>query len=352
VDNLADQGIGWELNKQLNIGLDLNLINNRINFTYNYYRKNTSDLLFNVRVPRASGFSNVQTNIGELKFWGHEFSVSAANIQGTDFKWNTDFNISFDRNQVVSMGTANTKLFTGPGSGLIGGSHVTMAGQPVGMLYGMVHEGVYDNQAEFDSSPKHSTSQVGTAKFRDVNGDGIITVDDATIIGNPHPDFIYGMTNTLQYKNFDFSVTVSGSSGNDVLRGSEQTLTNLDGVFNVLANVKDRWRSPENPGSGRYGSLANGTTYLERDWWGSQMLYDASHLYINNITLGYNLTKLKPSFLRSVRVYGSIQNAHVFTDYPGGNPQVGQSQASTMLGIDGGSYPVPRTSTIGVNIGF
>lgn len=352
VDNLADQDIGWELNKQLNIGLDLNLLADRISFTYNYYHKNTSDLLFNVRVPRASGFSNVQTNIGELKFWGHEFSVSATNVEQTDFRWTTDFNISFDRNQVVSMGTANTKLFTGPGSGLIGGSHVTMAGQPIGMLYGMAHEGVYDNQAEFDSSPKHSTSQVGTAKFRDVNGDGIITVDDATIIGNPHPDFIYGMTNMLQYKNFDFSLTVSGSSGNDVLRGSEQTLTNLDGVFNVLANVKDRWRSPENPGSGRYGSLANGTTYLERDWWGSQMLYDASHLYINNITLGYNLGKLKPSFLRSVRVYGSIQNAHVFTDYPGGNPQVGQSQASTMLGIDGGSYPVPRTSTIGVNIGF
>jgi TonB-dependent starch-binding outer membrane protein SusC len=352
VDNLADQRLGWETNKQFNIGLDLNLFQDRVRFTYNYYRTNTSDLLFNVRVPRASGFANIQTNIGELKFWGHEFSVSSANIQQEGFSWTTDFNISFDRNQVVAMGTRNANLITGPGSGLIGGSHITTVGQPVGMLYGMMHEGVYDNQAEFDRSPKHSTSQVGTAKFRDTNGDGIITVDDATIIGSPHPDFIFGMTNMVQVKSFDVALTLSGSYGNEVLRGAEQTLTNLDGVFNVLANVQDRWRSPENPGSGRYGSLAAGTTYLERDWWGTQMLYDASHLYINNITLGYRVPEANTGFLRSLRVYGSIQNAFVFTSYPGANPQVSQSQASTELGIDGGSYPVPRTFTLGVNIGF
>ncbi|MEX2592873.1 MAG: TonB-dependent receptor [Anditalea sp.] len=352
VDNLADQEIGWESNKQFNIGVDLNLLNDRIDFTYNYYHKTTSDLLFNVRVPQASGFSNIQTNIGELQFWGHEFSVGSSNIQKKDFTWTTDFNISFDRNQVMSMGTRTSELITGPGSGLIGGSHITTEGQPIGMLYGMIHEGVYNNQEEFDNSPKHSTSQVGTAKFRDVNGDEVITVDDATIIGNPHPDFIFGMTNRIQYRDFDFSVTLSGTYGNDVLRGSEQTLTNLDGVFNVLSNVKDRWRSPEEPGSGRYGSLAAGTTYLERDWWGSQMLYDASHLYINNITLGYRFSLHDKSFFRNLRVYGSVQNAHVFTDYPGANPQVSQSQASTGLGIDGGSYPVPRTYTLGVNIGF
>lgn len=352
VDNLADQEIGWESNTQYNIGVDLNLLKDRINFTYNYYHKKTSDLLFNVRVPQASGFSNIQTNIGELQFWGHEFSIGSSNINKTYFTWTTDFNISFDRNQVMSMGTRTSELITGPGSGLIGGSHITKEGEPIGMLYGMVHEGVYANQQEFDSSPKHSTSQVGTAKFRDVNGDEIITVDDATIIGNPHPDFIFGMTNRIQYKNFDLSVTLSGTYGNEILRGSEQTLTNLDGVFNVLSNVKDRWRSPEDPGSGRYGSLAAGTTYLERDWWGSQMLYDASHLFINNITIGHRVALPDPGFLRNLRVYGSIQNAHVFTNYPGGNPQVSQSQASTGLGIDGGSYPVPRTYTLGLNIGF
>lgn len=352
VDNLADQGIGWENNKQYNIGVDINFLNDRLSFVYNYYQKYTTDLLFNIRVPRASGFSNIQTNIGDLKFWGHEIAIVSSNIKKSDFSWTTDFNISFDRNRVTSMGTRTSELITGPGSDLIGGSHITKEGQPIGMLYGMIHEGVYTNQADFDASPKHSTSQVGTAKFRDVNQDGVITVEDATIIGNPHPDFIFGMTNSLQYKNFDFSVTLSGTYGNEILRGAEQTLTNLDGVFNVLANVKDYWRSPENPGSGRYGSLAAGTTYLERDWWGTQMLYDGSHLSINNVTVGYNIPVANSNFFRRFRVYGSVQQLHVFTNYPGSNPQVSLSQASTGLGIDGGSYPVPRTYTLGLNIGF
>jgi TonB-linked SusC/RagA family outer membrane protein len=353
VDNLADRNLGWETNKQLNLGLDLNLFSNRINISYNYYNKITSDLLFNVRVPRASGFSNIQTNIGELEFWGHEFSVNTSNIRNDNFTWTTDFNISFDQNEVISMGTSTSSLITGPGSGLIGGSHITTEGQPVGMLYGMIHEGVYINQADFDSSPQHTTSQVGTAKFQDTNGDGIITVGDATIIGNPHPDFIFGLTNMMEYKNFDLSMTISGTYGNDILRGGEQTLTNLDGVFNVLSNVSDRWRSPEDPGSGRYGSLAAGSTYLERDLWGTQFLYDGSFLKVNNITLGYRFAELDSnSFLKDLRIYGSVQNVHTFTNYPGSNPEVSLSSASTGRGIDGGSYPVPRTFTLGVNVGF
>jgi len=352
VDNLADQGIGWENNEQYNFGLDINFFDDRLGLIYNYYQKYTTDLLFNIRVPRASGFSNIQTNIGDLKFWGHEISLVSSNIKKTGFTWDTDFNVSFDRNLVTSMGTRTAEIITGPGSGLIGGSHITKEGEPIGMLYGMIHQGVYKNQADFDGSPKHSTSQVGTAKFKDVNQDGVITVEDATIIGNPHPDFVFGLTNRVQYRDFDFAVTVSGTYGNEILRGAEQTLTNLDGVFNVLANVSDYWRSPENPGSGRYGSLAAGTTYLERDWWGTQMLYDGSHISINNVTVGYNLPVANSDFFRRFRVYGSVQNLHVFTNYPGSNPQVSLSQSSTGLGIDGGSYPVPRTYTLGLNIGF
>jgi len=352
VDNLADQYIGWENNKQYNVGLDIHFLNDRLGLTYNFYQKYTTDLLFNVRVPRASGFNTTNTNIGDLKFWGHEISIFSSNIKREDFSWETDFNLSFDRNVVTSMGTRTAEIITGPGSDLIGGSHITKEGEPIGMLYGMVHEGVYVNQEDFNNSAKHSTSEVGTAKFRDVNQDGEITVDDATIIGNPHPDFVFGMTNRIQYRNFDFSMTISGSYGNQILRGAEQTLTNLDGVFNVLANVKDHWRSPDNPGSGRYGSLAAGTTYLERDWWGTQMLYDGSHISINNVTVGYNIPVSKTQFLRRFRVYGSVQQLHVFTNYPGSNPQVSLNSSSTGLGIDGGSYPVPRTFTLGLNIGF
>src|SRR5690606_26062763 len=110
--------------------------------------------------------------------------------------------------------------------------------------------------------------------------------------------------------------------------------TNLDGVFNVLADVKDYWRSPENPGSGRYGSLAAGTTYLERDWWGTQMLYDGSHIAINNVTVGYNIPVTNSDFFRRIRVYASVQKLHEDTDYPSSNPQVSLSQSSTVQGID------------------
>lgn len=147
-----------------------------------------------------------------------------------------------------SIGNHSSSLKTGPGSGLIGRSHLTIEEEPVGMLYGMVHLGVYKNQEEFENSPKHSTSQVGTAKFADTNNDGVITVDDATIIGNPHPDLVFGMTQNINFKNFDFSISASGTYGNDILRGSEQTLANWDGVFNVFADIENRWRSPENPG--------------------------------------------------------------------------------------------------------
>src|SRR5690606_10783598 len=209
VDNLADQYIGWENNKEYNLGVDINFFNDRLGLTYNFYQKYTTDLLFKVPVPRASGFSNTNTNIGDLKFWGHEISIFSSNIKRKNFSWDTDFNLSFDRNLVTSMGTRTSEIITGPGSDLIGGSHITKEGQPIGMLYGMDHEGVYVNQADFDRSPKHSSSQVGTAKFRDVNQDGEITVEDATIIGNPHPDFVFGMTNRIQYKAFDFSMTLS-----------------------------------------------------------------------------------------------------------------------------------------------
>ena len=353
VDNLADQNLGWESNEEYNIGLDLNLLNDRVEVTYNYYRKNTNDLLYNVRVPQASGFSNIQTNIGELKFWGHEFSVRTANIESDNLTWRTNFNISFDRNEVVSLGTQNASLVSGYGSGIMTGSNITKVGEPIGMIYGMTFEGQYQSQEDLENSATHTTSQVGTVKYRDTNGDGVITWADATIIGNPYPDFSFGMVNTVRYQSLDLSVAISGAYGNEVIRGAEQSLTNLDGVFNVLSDVKYRWRSPQDPGRGRYGSVASGTTFPERDMWGTQFLYDASHLTIQNITLGYTIPTSSMTFLSRLRLYGSVQRAYIFTNYPGPNPQVSYSGgASTARGIDYSSYPVPRIYSFGVNVGF
>lgn len=353
-NNLGDEGLGWEKKRQLNIGGDIYLFNDRIQLTYNYYSTNTSDLLFNVAVPKSSGFTNMQTNIGELKMWGHEIAISTFNIQRDNLTWNTNFNISFDRNKTVSLATKETSLFHGMQNyGFF--SHRSQVGQPIAMFYGAIQDGVYINQQDFDSSPKHESSQVGTIKFRDLNGDGVITFpEDYTTIGSPWPDFTFGMTNRINYRSFDASVVIAGSYGNEILAHHENWTTNLDGVFNVLEEVKGRWKSPEDPGEGKYGSVQQGTTFLERDRWHTRYIKDGSFLSFKNITLGYTLPLNENGPISRIRVYGSVQNAFIITNYSGPNPEVNtrSNSSGSTPGIDENSYPIPRTVSIGANISF
>ncbi|MCA6433793.1 MAG: TonB-dependent receptor, partial [Cytophagales bacterium] len=242
-NNLGDQNLGWENNKQFNIGADFNLFKDRVQVTYNYYTRNSTELLYNVPVPVSSGFSNIQTNIGELKFWGHEIGVNAEVLQRRKLKWNTNFNISFDRNRTEALATQNGFLPSGIRL-YIFDSHRTQVGQPIAQFYGAVHNGVYRDQADFNASPKDPSSVVGSVKFRDLNGDGKISFpEDMTFIGNPWPKFTFGWTNNLTYGNFNLSVTMAGSYGNQILAFHENWTTNLDGVFNVLDEVKNRWKS-------------------------------------------------------------------------------------------------------------
>src|SRR5690606_29340440 len=159
---------------------------------------------FNVPVPKSSGFNNIQTNIGELKLWGHEISVNSFNLRTSDFSWNTALNVSFDRNRVSRLATQEADaLYHGISSyGFF--SHRSQIGQHVGQLYGAIQEGVYMNQEDFNYSPKYADSQIGTIKFNDLNNDRVISFpEDYTTIGTPWPDFIFGITNDIRYKNFD-----------------------------------------------------------------------------------------------------------------------------------------------------
>ena len=164
------------------------------------------------------------------------------------------------------------------------------------------------------------------------------------------------ITNNFYYKNFDLSVVASGSMGNDIASPMEQGMTNLDGLFNVLADVKDRWRSETNPGAGKYGKTTGGTG-RERDQFHSRYVKDGSYLAIKNITLGYTFPANAIKYINSLRLYASVQNPFIFTSYPYGNPEVGvdfngDSPSSLLQGIDYSSYPVPRTFTIGLNVSF
>ncbi|NJB70209.1 TonB-linked SusC/RagA family outer membrane protein [Saonia flava] len=355
ITTFGNSNLGWERTKQMDIGLDLRLFNDRVEFIYDYYKKNTTDLLFNVSVPQESGFEDFNDNVGELEFWGHEFALISRNVANDNFTWTSNFNIAFNRNKVVSLAEGVDRIFSGGAYGSI-----TRPGEPLGQFWGLIHDGVYDNQQEFDSSPKAVESEVGTIKFVDTNGDGVITNgtenDDRTVIGNPFPDYIFGLTNDFRYKNWDASIVISGSIGNDIAVTNDQGTTNLDGPFNVLREIEDRWRSPENPGSGRYGKTTS-ATFMERDWFSSRFIEDGSYLTVKNITLGYSLPLNKKSFLKAARLYGSVQQAFVFTGYRGANPEIstttqGEQATALALGFDWGAYPVPRTFTFGFNLTF
>ncbi len=338
---LSNNYLGWENTKEIDLGLDISFAKNRINISYDYFHRNTDNLLYSVDIPISSGFFNFTTNIGKIAFWGHELMLNTKNLVG-DFKWSTDFNISFNRNKALALGTSNAAIY--------GDNTITQVGQPIGQLYGLKWEGLYMNLADYDNSPKYTGAQVGTVKFKDVNGDGIVTNDerDKTVLGNSAPKGIYGITNTFIYKNCDISIVLSGAFGNKIFNVMERFTTNLDGAFNVYKALSRRWRSEQDPGDGIYGKDIAGTTGYERDWMSSKFLYDASYLTIKNITLGYTLP-LRSKSIKSLRVYASVQQVFTFTKYPGMNPEV-SSAGGLFAGNDYTTYPVPRTFTFGLNI--
>jgi TonB-linked SusC/RagA family outer membrane protein len=343
IAGLNNTELGWETSDLFDAGADINFFDDRIKFSYGYYKKTTDNLLYSVEIPISSGFFNYTTNIGKIEFWGHEFQLTTVNLNG-EFKWSTDFNISFNRNKALQLGTANSAIY--------GDMTITQVGQPLGQMYGLVWDGIYETQAEFDSSPKHQGAEVGSVKYKDINGDGVVTNDsrDQTVLGNTAPKYNFGFTNTISYKDFDLSVVCQGAYGNKIINTADRFTGNLDGSFNVLKDLANRWRSEENPGNGKWGK-ASGNTGPERDWASSKWMYDGSYLTIKNITLGYSFSSINADYLKGLRIYASVQQAAVFTKYPGGNPEV-SAGAGLFSGVDNTTYPVPRTWTFGLNYNF
>ncbi|MEH6307958.1 TonB-dependent receptor [Olivibacter sp. CPCC 100613] len=348
ITSLGNPALSWETTKQLDIGLELGLLDDRISIVYDYYHKKTDGMLYPVELPRASGFSSVWTNIGAFKFWGHEIGISSKNLTGA-LSWSTDFNITFNRNEVLQLGTNNTPI---GGYTEQGDFNRTAVGQPIGQFFGYVYDGVYMNQEEFDTQPKHKSSQVGTVRMKDLNGDGVIDINDRTFIGDPNPDFIFGLTNNFRYKNWDLSFLIAGSVGAQTMAATYENIENLDGVFNVRKDMLNGWRSPENPGNGEVPRTLAGTTELFR-FTNSRWVYDATYVSLRNVTLGRNFEFNDNKYIKNIRAYLSIQEALMLTKYPGMNPEVSVNAENPLrLGIDQTSYPVPRTFTFGINVGF
>lgn len=343
---LGNSLLTWETTKGLNVGVDMGFLNDRILFSADYYNKTTDGLLYNLEVPASSGFGNVMSNIGEFRLWGYEFALSTKNLQGK-LNWTTDINVSINRNKVIQLGANNTPI---GGINEYGDSWRTEVGKPMGQFWGYVYDGIYMTEAEFESQPKGINSLVGTVRFKDINGDGVISAEDRTYIGNPNPKFVFGINNTLTYKNFDFNIVASGAVGGDIFDGKAEWLELIDGLFNTYSYVKDRWRSPEDPGAGVIGRTSPGSTTAEHRKDNSRYVHDGTFLTIKNIALGY--TYLKPlKSIASARAFISIQQAFVFSQYA--NPEVSANGLNGLSeGKDAAAYPIPRIFSLGVNVNF
>jgi TonB-linked SusC/RagA family outer membrane protein len=349
--SMGNADLTWETTKQFDIGFDMGLFKDRVYFMYDYYSKKTDGLLYAIDIPTQSGFSSIQSNIGQFDFWGHEMALEAHVLTG-ELKWKANLNISFDRNKAVKLGTNDTPI---GGYANQGDENRTMVGHPLGLFWGYVFDGVYMTQEELDSQPKHYSSMIGTARMKDVSGpdgvpDGRIDMDDMTIIGDPNPDFIYGFTNEFSYKNFDANIVFAGSYGNDIMSRVLEWTENIDGVFNMTKEMSERWRSPENPGNGNVPRTRSGTTELYR-YNNSRWIEDGSYIMAKNITFGYTLPLNNLKQIKNARLFISLQNAFFLSKYSGMNPEVSRNGLSGLRqGVDETFYPVPRTYSIGINI--
>jgi TonB-linked SusC/RagA family outer membrane protein len=345
---LGNPNLTWETSKQFDVGADLTILHGRVNISYDYYNTRNEGMLTPLQLPYTSGYESIEYNSGSFHIWGHEIQISTENIRGGAFTWNTDFNISFNDNRVVSL-VNNTPI---GGTNMYSDYNRTAVGHRIGELYGFKFLGVYMNQADFDKSPKYSTSVVGSAKMADVNGDDTIDIKDRTFLGRTNPKYIYGMTNTFTWKNFDLGVVIAGQVGNKIMNTNMQNLHNLDGIFNVSKDMQYRWRSEQDPGNGKVPSTRSGSTELYR-LVNSTWVFSGDYLAVKNITLGYTFKKKTLRYLKDLRVYASVQNAFMFTKYPGQNPEVNDTKDNqTQAGLDNGSYPIPRVMMIGANVNF
>jgi TonB-linked SusC/RagA family outer membrane protein len=346
ITSLGNPLLSWETSKQLDLGLEASFLDDRIQLTYDYYRKETEDLLYRIDLPSSSGYTQITSNVGSFRMWGHEISLSTLNLTGA-LKWTTNFNIAFNDNKVLRLQNDNPI----GGTGTYNDYNRTAVGRRIGEFWGYVFDGVYMTQEEFDSQPKHNTSAVGTTRMKDIDGNNVIDAKDKDFIGNPNPRYLYGMTNTLSWKNWDFNVVVSGAAGHDIMYVNNQNLLNIDGIFNVTKDMAQRWRSPSNPGNGKAPRTLTGTTELYR-LGNSNWVSPGDYLTVRNITLGYTFTDVL-KYVKSARIYISGNQLFVFTKYKEQNPEANDSRdQATTGGLDNGSFPVPRNFIIGANISF
>ena len=360
----ANPEVRWETTSQYNAGVDLGLFKGRISIAAEVYEKTTDDLLINADTPPSLGVSSVWKNSGSVRNRGLEFSLGTVNVASKDFKWTTDFNISFNKNQIMSL-PEGKPIFGNPRyyQRYSSNQFIVEEGRPLGNMFGYVSDGVYQPDDFVNYDPNSTTNvlkpgqpsykvihQAGDEKYKDLVGtDGKITSDDKTIIGNGLPKHFGGLGNTFSYKGFQLSAFFQWNYGNDILNANRLVFEELayEGQ-NQYATAANRWR-PDNQNTTMFRARGRGFEDIS-----SRIIEDGSYIRLKTVNLSYDLSKevVEKLKLNTVSFYLSAQNLITWTDYSGFDPDVSVNSSAIMPGVDYSSYPINKTISFGLNVSF
>ena len=376
--SFTDAALGWETTRQTNVGIDLGFFNGRLNVIGNWYNSISTDILYKYPISSISGATSTTTNMSGAKIRNRGFDVQLdARLLTGKVNWNFSTNISVNRNKVVSMGGLDDIISTTERSV---GSHITKEGKPIGSFYGYQAVGImskadyanalldrdvyikngnkfpegYQLKGPAVASYALDNLSYGNAIWKDANGDGVITTDDKTIIGDAYPDFTGGFSTSLSWNGLDFSASFAYSYGGEVINFQDYYLYNMEGSGNQYSIVADRYISDAQPGRNNVPIASRISTTNTSLKLSSYYVEDASFFRCANITLGYTLPKRWTSKLHitSCRVYVSGDNLFTITPYRGYNPEVSYKSSNMMPGFDWGCYPLSRIYSVGLNLTF
>ncbi|MNK23512.1 TonB-dependent Receptor Plug Domain protein [compost metagenome] len=369
--SLPNPGLKWEALQSANIGLDLGLFKQRITLTADVYDNRSKDLLFSSRIAASSGFATQLRNIGTTSSKGIEFTLNTVNVRNNNFSWNSTLNFAFNKTKVLSL-SENENSMVVP-SYTTTNDYILQLGQPVGMMYGYIQDGLYQVE-DFDYNSTTNTYTLksgivtdattvrpGYIKFKDVNGDGKIDEKDRTLLGNGNPKFTGGFNNTFSYKGIDLSVFINWVVGNKVYNANKLNMQLLDEYSNDFAYMANRWTTINASGQiaspaelielNRGKTIANTVGTQDRRLY-DKMIEDGSFLRINNISLGYTLPKnwLSSVKIANARIYVTAYNLHVFSKYSGYDPEVSVLRNPLTPGVDFSAYPRAKSFVAGINL--
>jgi TonB-dependent starch-binding outer membrane protein SusC len=371
LSELGNKNLKWETTNQTDIGLDLGFLDQKITLEADVYRKVTSNLLLDASLPGSMGFSTALKNIGKVQNQGLELTLNTTNVRNKSFSWSSNFNISFNKNEVLALSDGETERFTTASWDTYTTNvplYVAQVGHPIARFWGYQWDGNYQ-YSDFDettpgvytlkpdvvsyTATASNPIQPGNIKFKDITGDGKVDADDRTIIGNPNPDFTGGFTNNFSYKNFDLSVFFTFSYGNDVINVNRIIMEGgrVRPNMNYFATYANRW-TPENP-SNEYFRV-NGGGPLDFAY-STRVIEDGSYLKLKTVQLGFNFPQklIRRIKLNNLRLYASAQNLWTLTNYSGFDPEVSKFGSSALRpAFDYSVYPHARTITFGLNVSF